>query len=147
MKKLLFFCLITNHLFVVSQVCAYDHVIHKKKSNQAFVDKYETIYNIARHRLSNNTNTYYIPVVFHVVYNSESQNIPDSVITSQIDVLNEDYRRLNANASETRDEFLEFAGDANIEFFLANIDPDGNQTNGIIHQYTEREEFMLKKSE
>ena len=143
MKKLLLLFLITNHVFVFSQFCAYDHVMHKKKTDQAFIDKYEAIYDIALHRLSNNTETYYIPVVFHVIYNSESQNIPDSVIVSQIDVLNEDYRRLNSNASDTREEFLEFAGDANIEFFLANIDPNGNPTNGIIHQYTEREEFLL----
>ena len=47
------------------------------------------------------TGQYDIPVVFHIVYNQDSQNLPDSVIESQIDVLNEDYRRLNENASET----------------------------------------------
>ena len=87
--------------------------------------------------------TYYIPVVFHVVYNQESQNLPDSVLESQIDVLNEDYRRLNENAVNTRDEFLEFAGDPNIEFFLANVDPNGNVTNGIVRKFTERSEFLM----
>ena len=43
------------------------------------------------------------------------------VLESQIDVLNEDYRRLNENSSETREEFLEFAGDQ-YEFFLAKYD-------------------------
>ena len=36
-----------------------------------------------------------IPVVVHVVYNGASQNISDSQIQSQINVLNEDFRRLN----------------------------------------------------
>ena len=104
---------------------------------------YNSIYNYANSRISTNNQTYYIPVVFHIVYNNDAQNLPDSVILSQIEVLNEDYRRLNENASETRNEFLEFAGDPNIEFFLANIDPDGNTTSGIIHKYTDREEFLM----
>ena len=143
MKNILFLSLIINHLFVFAQFCAYDHIVNTKKHNPAFINNYEYIYDIARNQISSNTETHYIPVVFHIVYNNDSQNLPDSVIHSQIEVLNEDYRRLNTNASETRDEFLEFAGDANIEFFLANIDPNGNPTNGIIHQYTEREEFLL----
>ncbi len=132
-----------SHLFVDAQFCAYDQVVNTKKNNTTFTNNYEYIYDVARSHISTNTETYYIPVVFHVVYNNNDQNIPDSVLHSQIEVLNEDYRRLNANASETRDEFLEFAGDANIEFFLANIDPNGNPTNGIINQYTERDEFLL----
>ena len=99
MKKLLLLFLLISHTYMFAQVCAYDHIIHKKTTNQSFINNYEAIYDIARNRLSNSTETYYIPVVFHIVYNSESQNIPDSVITSQIDVLNEDYRRLNENAS------------------------------------------------
>ena len=125
------------------QFCTYDYMIQKKAPNETFINNYENIYNMALNRISTNVETHYIPVVFHIVYNSDEQNIPDSVIYSQIDVLNEDYRRLNENASETRDEFLEFAGDANIEFFLANVDPDGNATNGIIHQYTDRDEFLM----
>ena len=143
MKKNLFILLILNQLISVSQVCGYDHIIQKKLLNTSFMSNYEIVYDIAINRLSNNNQTYYIPVVFHIVYNTDNQNLPDSVIHSQIDVLNEDYRRLNQNASNTRDEFLEFAGDPNIEFFLANIDPEGNPTNGIIHQYTDKEEFLM----
>jgi len=143
MKKYLFLILIWGQFIGVSQVCGYDHIIIKKIAENSFTNNYETLYDIARNRLSNNNLTYYIPVVFHIVYNTDNQNLPDSVIHSQIDVLNEDYRRLNENASNTREEFLEFAGDPNIEFFLANIDPEGNPTNGIIHQYTDKEEFLM----
>src|SRR5688572_13735277 len=38
-----------------------------------------------------------IPVVVHVVYNTSAQNISDAQIKSQIDVLNEDFRKLNAD--------------------------------------------------
>jgi hypothetical protein len=84
-----------------------------------------------------------IPVVFHVVYNNAAQNLPDSVLQSQIEVLNEDYRRLNLNANETRDIFLPVAADAEIEFYLADIDPEGNPSNGIVRTETERSGFAL----
>jgi len=135
--------IILSPLFVFSQKCGFDNLINSKKDNNNFISQYEYLYNEALNRISNSTETYYIPVVFHIVYNLESQNLSDSVISSQIEVLNEDYRRLNENASQTRDEFLEFASDANIEFFLANKDPNGNPTNGIVRQYTEREEFLM----
>lgn len=128
---------------IFAQNCAYDYIIQHKSINENFIKKYNSIYDYANNKISSNNQTYYIPVVFHIVYNNESQNIPDSVILSQIEVLNEDFRRLNENSSETRDEFLEFAGDANIEFFLANIDPNGNETNGIIRQYTDRTFFNM----
>jgi len=131
--------------FTFSQNCAYDQVVQKKVLQNpdyriAYKNLYQKVIDLGR---SFSQETYYIPVVFHVVYNQDSHNLPDSVLESQIDVLNEDYRRLNENASETRDEFLEFAGDPNIEFFLANVDPNGNSTNGIVRKYTERTEFLM----
>ena len=143
MKNLIFIYFIT--IFTFSQNCLYDYVVKEKCNGTAYYyEAYKHTYETYLKRGAKNfSETYYIPVVFHVVWNQESQNIPDYVLESQIDVLNEDYRRLNENSSETREEFLEFAGDANIEFFLANIDPDGNPTSGIIRTYTEREEFLM----
>jgi len=131
--------------FSFSQDCLYDYVVKEKCLNDIhYLESYQESYETFLNRGANNfSETYYIPVVFHIVWNQESQNLPDYVIESQIDVLNEDYRRLNENALETRDEFLEFAGDANIEFFLANVDPEGNPTNGIIRTYTDRDEFLM----
>src|SRR6185503_10975098 len=71
---------------------------------------------------------YRIRMVFHVVYTSPEENIPDSVIFSQIQVLNEDYRRKNADTVLTRSIFKPVAGDAGMEFYLATVDPDGNPT-------------------
>ena len=83
-----------------------------------------------------------IPVVFHVVYNNDDQNLSDELLRSQIDVLNEDFRRLNSNASETRDMFLPIAADAEIEFFLAGEDPQGNQSSGITRTFTDLTTFI-----
>jgi len=38
-----------------------------------------------------------IPVVVHILYNEESENIPDLQVYSQLEVLNEDFRLLNEN--------------------------------------------------
>jgi len=76
-----------------------------------------------------------IPVVVHVIHNGEAvgsgRNISDAQIQSQIDVLNEDYRRLNADRTNTPAEFAGVAADVGIQFRLACVDPNGNSTNGI----------------
>ena len=72
-----------------------------------------------------------IPVVFHVVYNNSAQNISDAQIMSQLDVLNEDFRRLNADTVNTPSAFQGVAADTEIEFCLAIRDPNGNLTTGI----------------
>ncbi|WP_027421360.1 zinc-dependent metalloprotease [Crocinitomix catalasitica] len=82
-----------------------------------------------------------IPVVFHVVYNGEDENLPDSIIYNQIEILNECFRRTNADASETRSEFIELVGDTKIEFRLAEVDPFGAATNGITRTATDVENF------
>jgi hypothetical protein len=74
-----------------------------------------------------------IPVVVHVVYNvnNPSENISDAQIINQINILNEDFRRLNADAVNTPAMFQSVAADSEIEFCLADVDPNGNPTDGI----------------
>ncbi len=84
---------------------------------------------------------YTIPVVFHVVYNNEEENIPDSVIFNQVELLNIMFRRQNADTVNLREVFLPFVGDAKIEFQLADTDPQGNPTNGIVRTYTDISNF------
>lgn len=74
---------------------------------------------------------YRIPVVVHIVYTNAAENLPDSLVYSQIEVLNQAFRRDNADSSDTRAEFKPFAGDAGIEFYLADLDPNGMPTTGI----------------
>ena len=84
-----------------------------------------------------------IPVVVHVIYNNAIQNISFNQIQSQIQVLNEDFRRMNADATNTPTDFLPFAADIEIEFCLANVDPNGYQTNGITRTATDMTSFGL----
>ncbi len=80
-------------------------------------------------------NTITIPVVVHVLHNGESigsgYNISTQQIQSQIDVLNEDFRLLNVDFANVPTTFQDVAADININFILANVDPNGNPTNGI----------------
>ncbi len=77
-----------------------------------------------------------IPVVFHVVYNTSAQNISDALIAAQIDQLNQDYARLNADAVNTPSVFQSLGANTQIQFCLAQRDPNGNATTGIIRKST-----------
>ena len=85
---------------------------------------------------------YRIPVVVHIVYNTNEENLSDNLIRSQIEVLNQDFRRLNADAVNTRDVFKNVAADAEIEFYLAETDPEGKPTSGITRTKTEKTSFL-----
>ena len=77
-----------------------------------------------------------IPVVVHVLYNTTTQNITDAQILSQIDVINEDFRLLNADHVNTPAVFAGLKADCEINFVLAKRDPNGNATSGIIRKST-----------
>lgn len=73
-----------------------------------------------------------IPVVVHVIHNGDAigsgENITDAQVLSQIQVLNEDFRKmLNTPGHNTNP----VGADIEIEFCLATVDPNGNATNGI----------------
>lgn len=97
---------------------------------------------------------YQIPVVVHVIHNGEpigtGANIPEAQILSQIRVLNEDFRRENADAVNTPPEFLDEAGSLDIEFILAKQDEEGLPTNGIVRvnggrtSWTDNDNYVLK---
>ncbi len=77
-----------------------------------------------------------IPVVIHLIHDGENigvgGNISDTQINSQILVLNEDFRKLNADTTETQPPFRPVATDSEVEFVLAKQDPEGLPTNGIV---------------
>lgn len=77
-----------------------------------------------------------IPVVVNVVYNTTSQNISDAQIQTQIDVLNADFRKLNADISNVPTVWQSLAADFEINFCLATQDPTGAATTGIRRRST-----------
>ena len=87
-----------------------------------------------------------IPVVVHVVWNTNTENISNAQILSQIDVLNADYRRTNTDAINTPSVWQSIAADTEIDFCLANIDPNGNPSTGITRTQTSQNSFSINNS-
>ena len=88
------------------------------------------------------TEVYRIPVVVHIVHNIPIENLTNDVVESQVAILNRDFRRQNPDTVNTPAVFKPIAADAHIEFYLADVDPDGNPTTGITHTQTAIESFL-----
>ncbi len=80
--------------------------------------------------------TIVVPVVVHVLHDNFNGFISKAQVRDGIRVLNEDYKRLNADTTATRAIFKPQAGTPDIEFRLATKDPNGNCTDGIVYVNT-----------
>ncbi len=88
-----------------------------------------------------------IPVVVHVVHDQpessiggpDNPNITDEQIHSQIEALNEDYRRMPGTRGFNDSPV---GADAMIQFYLAQYDPDGRESTGITRtRYSRKTSF------
>jgi len=77
-----------------------------------------------------------IPVVVHVLYNTAAQNVSDAKILAQLDVLNKDFTATNADISSVPSAFSGLVANTNVQFCLAQRDPSGNATTGIVRKST-----------
>ena len=88
-----------------------------------------------------------IAIVVHVIHNGEpigiGANISDEQILSQIEVLNEDYQKKNADTVNTQEEFRSVASCMNIEFVLARQTEEGQFTNGIVRKQGTQESYGI----
>ena len=107
---------------LINQTQSFQKQNKKQQLRRGFTYSYDTVYEIK--------------VVFHVLYNNSFENIPDSCIYTQMEVLNEDFNRTNRDTGETLDVFKPVAGKLPFKFVLADKDPDGNPTSGIIRKST-----------
>ncbi len=124
--------------------CATMPVYYSHMQNQASKIKFSNAETAARNWLANPVNkanavkkqnsTIIIPVVVHVVYKNTIQNIPDSQIVRQIQLLNECYSLQNPNYNSVRPIFDTLGANTDIQFCLAATDPQGNPTTGIIRK-------------
>lgn len=128
--------------------CAYDLVQQQlmaiNPGYEAEINTYlqETLPQIRQDAASRTvTSVLTIPVVVHVIHAGQplgtGANLATERILTQIDILNEDYRRANADASQTPGQFVDIAADVEVEFCLVNKDEDGNVSSGITrHVYS-----------
>ena len=106
-------------------------LIQKRKQQES--DFQKSILNNSKKRLSLT-----IPVVVHVIYNTELENISDDQILSQIDALNLDYNKLNSDTLKSNHAFYPLAGNVGVKFQLAQKDPNGNPTTGVTRTKTSK---------
>ncbi|MDB5271986.1 MAG: hypothetical protein JWO58_353 [Chitinophagaceae bacterium] len=156
---LLLFCLAFTHGIVAQTLpekCAtmqvqefYDLQHPARKVQRALFEQKIQQHILAQKSRQNRTTSgtiYTIPVVVHVIHNVSSgaitgTNISDQQITSQIAVLNEDYRRLNADASNTPSMYQPVAADVEFQFCLAVRNPAGDPTTGINRIYNPQAKY------
>ena len=122
------------------------YIEFRNSLNPSFKSNVDEAYNFMLSNLNENTErdfeTIRIPVVVHVLYKTENQNLTDSLVKAQIDILNQDYARLNPDTNLTREIFKPVASATGIEFYLAQFDPSGAPTNGIIKKQTDVTSFF-----
>ncbi len=74
--------------------------------------------------------TYTIPYVVHVVHAGQAvgtgSNLSAAQVNAQIQQINDDFRRENADTTNTPLEFQPVAAGFDVEFVPAVVDPDGN---------------------
>lgn len=119
-----------------------DHLHHLMEQDPSVLQRRQQLNNAVQQQLQNRNQALVsglitIPVVVHVVYQNSTQNISMSQILSQIEVLNEDFQRLNDDADNTWPQ----AADVEIAFELASLDPNGNPTDGITRTFTVETDF------
>lgn len=116
---------------------------HPELLNQAI--EHEKAYKNAtlsdsKQKTQDNT-VYIIPVVFHVLHQNGPENISDAQIIDAMNILNRDFRKLNPDTIDVIPRFKSLVADIKIEFKLAQLDPQGNCTNGIDRIYTSKTNY------
>jgi hypothetical protein len=85
-----------------------------------------------------------IPIVVHVVHRNQDMigantNISNAQIADQIRILNEDYSKTNSEfPNPPRNTFNNYAGNPQLKFCLATVDPNGNSSTGITRTGTSK---------
>lgn len=106
-------------------VCGYDMVLDiNEKKYPGYLSILNQSFEEAQRYSQNATlrnEIFRIPVVIHIVWRNEEENLADSIIQSQIQVLNDAFRLQNSNRDEIRDIFKDVQGDAEIEFYLKDV--------------------------
>ena len=85
-----------------------------------------------------------IPVVIHIIHRSQdaigsNTNISNAQIADQLRILNEDFSKTNPEfPNPPRNTFNNYAGNPQLKFCLATLDPNGNSTTGITRTGTSK---------
>jgi predicted Zn-dependent protease len=123
-----------NAVYGQSTPCLTDEYYHQKSTEypamleQEAATRYKTG---TAQRESEDTTTYIIPVVFHVIHDGGPENIAKLRIDQQLITLNETYNLKNRDTQSIRKLFQPLTGNVRMKFVLAKRDPQGKCTDGI----------------
>ncbi len=117
------------------QKCITDERQQEKLLNDDYRLNYEQIQREIRSRIESGamerSQTVYLSVVFHDIYFS-TPIVTDRVL-SQLAQINNDFSLSSSDSNDIPAPFDEVASNTRIQFCLAQTDPDGNTTTGIVH--------------
>jgi hypothetical protein len=84
-------------------------------------------------RKSNSTSSvqFVVPVVFHIIHNYGPENISKAQVLDAVRLINESFQKKSADTSDVIAAFQPIFANCEIEFRLAQIDPNGNCHDGI----------------
>ncbi|HLP21692.1 MAG TPA: zinc-dependent metalloprotease [Chitinophagales bacterium] len=100
------------------------------ESNRAYLKNFTEQY-ITNEGSRANDSVYTIPVVFHVIHMYGAENVTDEQVKSGLFVLNRNFANQNPDSANIVAAFKPIAANCEIEFKMAQLDPNGNCTNGI----------------
>lgn len=147
MKKIILLLCCNLFLFEINAQsqhgCIADEYYKKQMQNNSEFKKNQEALELFTQEFTKNSSAaksataslYIIPVVFHVIHTGGAGNISDAQIIDQVQILNKEFPRQQADTVLTPAAFKSAAAAFNVEFRLATIDPNGNCTNGIKRVY------------
>ncbi len=120
------------------------HAVHADVAIESFIKQQtQNTTTLSAENSTSSNSIIKIPVVVHVLYSTETENLTDAQIQNGLAALNRDFRRQNSDTANTPDRFKSLAADVEIEFVLATTDPKGRKTTGIIRRQTGVKEWRM----
>jgi hypothetical protein len=87
-----------------------------------------------------------IPVVIHIVRHPDDPYIGDAAIRAQIEQLNTDFSARNEDRSRIPEAFRSVSSTSIIQFCLAENDPQGKPSSGVVRVETDVHEIGRKEA-
>ena len=125
------------HYIVLAQVSAYCNFDERYHFDATYSEQVHIILNNLPEYNSTERAIVEIPVVVHIVYRLEEDNISDEQVFEQIEILNEAFNGQALTDADIPSEFLQSVAAVNFKFCLANTDPDGNPVSGVTRKEVE----------
>lgn len=142
---LLFFVGIGFHLYAQQKCSMEEYLKQQVSENISIKNRLDQVDAFVRERTLQSNSTQRvnglpeiikIPVVIHVLYHTQEQNVDGAGIELLIAALNRDFNKKNSDTVNIPLAFKPYAASMGFEFKLATMDPRGVGTNGVVRKYT-----------